>query len=72
MIFELFTRRQVSRFGLRTWNMSRGSRMGVGNGPRGPWVHPWNGSGCSRVRRRWGTGLRTDKPDSSGDILIKK
>lgn len=45
--------------------------MGVGDGPRGPRVHLWNGSGCSGVRGRWGAGLRIDKPDSRRVVLIK-
>lgn len=47
--------------------------MGVRDGPRGSGMHLWNGSGCSRVRGGWGTGLRghTDDPDTRGDILKK-
>lgn len=68
---DVITWRQVSRFGLSARYGSGSSRMVVGGGPRGPRVHLWNGSGCSGVRGRWGAGLRTDKPDSRGDVLRK-
>lgn len=68
---NFLTRRQVSRFGLCTGHRSWGSRMGVCDGSRGPGMHLWDGSGCSRVRERWGTGLRshTDYPNSRRNIL---
>lgn len=45
--------------------------MGVRDGPRGPRMHLWNGSGCPRVSGRWRTGLRshTDDSDSGRNIL---
>lgn len=67
----MLTKRQVGGFGLRTRYGSRSPRMGVGGRPRGPWVHLWDGSGCSRVRGRRGAGLRTDHSGSRGDVLIK-
>lgn len=46
--------------------------MGVWGGPRGPRVHLWDWSGCSRVRGMWGAGLRIDYPGSRRDVLIKQ
>lgn len=45
--------------------------MGVWDGPRGPGMHLWDGSRCSRVRGKWWARLRghTDYPSSRRDIL---
>lgn len=68
---HLLTQRQVSRLGLCTGHRSRGSWMGVWDGPRGPGMHLWDRSGCSRVRGRWWARLwgYADYPSSRWDIL---